>query len=247
MVSYIYILQLHPFLHKHYVSSISWEFTMLTSHFPYGSFWTWNKTCCTPLLCPPMLYSCTSDANHKTVRVFQANYLHTHTHQSCLLGSSTAAILPGLQTSWTTVSKTKDEWIPGIQRGRRVLAVRDIPAVWLVMCARPGKLLASLASPPLVSSWWMAVVLATPPVVTTGTARSKVLLLLPTEVRTWPWGLPQTALGWRKRRQTNRVRFSHTCPQKQTEAEFDLLLPSGNLCNTVHTFSCCMHNWHSFI
>lgn len=61
------------------------------------------------------------------------------------------------------------------------------------MCAKPGKLLASLASPPLVSSWWIAVVLATPPVVTTGTARSRVLLLVPTELRTGPWGFPQTA------------------------------------------------------
>lgn len=164
-----------------------------------------------------MLYSCTSDsANLIAVRFFQANYLHTR-RQSCPLWSSTAAILPGLQTSWTTVSETKDEWTPGIQRGRRVLAVLDIPAVWLVMCANPGKLLASLASPPLVSSWWMAVVLATPPVVTTGTARSRVLLLVPTELRTWPWGLPQTAWGWRRRRQTNSAKFSHLCRQQQTE------------------------------
>lgn len=149
-----------------------------------------------------------------TVGFFQANYLHTHTHrQSWLLRSSSAAILPGLQTSWSTVSQTKDEWTLGIQRGRRVLAVRDIPAVWLVMCAKPGKLLASLASPPLVSSWWMAVVLATPPVVTTGTARSRVLLLVPMELRTWPWGLPQTAWG-RRRSQTNSV--VQSCAQ-QTE------------------------------
>lgn len=87
--------------------------------------------------------------------------------------------------------KTTDKWTPDIHRGRRDLAVRDIPAVWLVMCAKPGKLLASLASPPLVSSWWMAVVFAaTAPVVTMGTARSKVLLLVPTGVRTWPGGFP---------------------------------------------------------
>ena len=114
--------------------------------------------------------------------------------------SSNAVILPGLQMSWTTVSKTKDEWTLAIQRGRRVLAVRHIPVVWLVMCAKPGRLLASLASPPLVSSWWMAVVLATPPVVTTGTARSRVLPLVPTELRTGPWDLVQTTWGWRRRK-----------------------------------------------
>lgn len=115
---------------------------------------------------------------------------------SCLLWSFSAEILPGLQRSWSIVPKTTDKWNPDIHRGRRDLAVRDIPAVWLVMCAKPGKLLASLAKPPLVSSWWMAVVLAaTPPVVTTGTALSKVLLLVPTGVKTWPGGFPQTACG----------------------------------------------------
>lgn len=114
--------------------------------------------------------------------------------QSCLLRSFRAEILSGLQRSWSIVPKTTDKWTLDIHRGRRDLAVRDIPAVWLVMCAKPGKLLASLARPPLVSSWWMAVVLAaTPPVVTTGTARSRVLLLVPTGVRTWPGGFPQTA------------------------------------------------------
>lgn len=39
----------------------------------------------------------------------------------------------------------------------------------------------------------MAVVLATPPVETTGTARSRVLPLGPAELRTGPWGFPQTA------------------------------------------------------
>lgn len=76
----------------------------------------------------------------------------------------------------------------GIQRGRRGLAVRDVPALWVEMCARLGRLLASLASPPLVSSWWMAVVLDSPPVETTGTARIRVLLPVPLELRTWPWG-----------------------------------------------------------
>lgn len=52
------------------------------------------------------------------------------------------------------------------------------------MCAKPGKLLAILANPPLVSSWWMAVVLAAPPEATTGTARSRALLLGPAELRT---------------------------------------------------------------
>lgn len=90
---------------------------------------------------------------------------------------------------------SKDEWRLNIQRGLCVLAARDIPTAWLPMCANPGKLLASLASPPLVRSWWMAVVFITPPVVTTGTARSRVLLLVPVEVRTGPCGLPQIAFG----------------------------------------------------
>lgn len=126
--------------------------------------------------------------------------------QSCLLCCSNAVLLSGLWAFWTIISKTKDEWTLGIQRGRRVLAVRHIPVVWLVMCAKPGKLLASFASPPLVSSWWMAVVLATPPVVTTGTALSKVLPLAPTELRTGPWDLPQIAWKWtdRKRKQQNK-------------------------------------------
>lgn len=115
--------------------------------------------------------------------------------QSSLLWSSTAAIFPGLQRSWSIVPKTMDKWSLDIHRGLRDLAVRDIPAVWLVMCAKPGKLLASLASPPLVSSWCIAVVLATPPAVTTGTARSRVLLLVPTGLRTWPGVFPQTTWG----------------------------------------------------
>lgn len=66
------------------------------------------------------------------------------------------------------------------------MAVRDIPALWLLMCASPGKLLASLANPPLVSSWWMAVVLATAPVETTGTALSTVLPPVQMELKTGP-------------------------------------------------------------
>lgn len=90
---------------------------------------------------------------------------------------------------------SKDERSLNIQRGLCVLAARDIPTAWLLMCANPGKLLASLARPPLVRSWWMAVGFITPPVVTTGTARSRVLLLVPVEVRTGPCGLPQIAFG----------------------------------------------------
>lgn len=73
------------------------------------------------------------------------------------------------------------------QRGRRCLAEeRDVPAAWLETCARPGRLLASLARPPLVRSWWMAVVLLTPvPVETTGTARTRVPLPAPSGPRTW--------------------------------------------------------------
>ncbi len=222
MLSYIYILHLHRFLHKHYVSNISWE---LWPHIPHMALCDHEtKTCCKPLICPLILYSCTSDFNLITVRFFQANYSKHTWRRSCPLRPSSAAIFPGLQTSWSTVSKTKDEWTRGIQRGRRVLAARDIPAVWLVMCAKPGKLLASLASPPLVSSWWMAVVLVTPPVVTTGTARSRVLPLVPTELRTWPWALPQTAWGWKRRKQAKSVSFSLTCAQQQTEEDHFLLL-----------------------
>lgn len=140
-------------------------------------------------ICPLLLYSATPQCDS---RFFQAMY----PQHSCLLWSFSAEILPGLQRSWSIVLKTTDKWTPDIHRGRRDLAVRDIPAVWLVMCAKPGKLLASLASPPLVSSWWMAVVFAaTAPVVTMGTARSKVPLLVPTGARTWPGGFPQTACG----------------------------------------------------
>lgn len=76
--------------------------------------------------------------------------------------------------SYTSILAQRVCWMntAAVQRGRRPLAVRDIPAVWLVMWAKPGKLLASLASPPFVSSWWIALVLAT------GTARSRVLLLV---------------------------------------------------------------------
>lgn len=125
-------------------------------------------------------------------QVFLPGHVFTH---SCLLWSFSAESLAYWDPD-LLFPKTTDNWALDIYRGRRDLAVRDIPAVWLVMCAKPGKLLASLASPPLASSWWMAVVLAaTPPVVTTGTARSRVLLLVPTGVRTWPGGFPQTACG----------------------------------------------------
>lgn len=58
----------------------------------------------------------------------------------------------------------------------------DSPDAWLEICARPGRLLASLARPPLVSSWWMAV--GFPPgvapkeerVVATGMVRTMVLV-----------------------------------------------------------------------
>lgn len=106
--------------------------------------------------------------------------------------SSIAAVL---HTSLIHHLFQKDEWSLNIQRGLCVLADRDIPTAWLLMCANPGKLLASLARPPLVKSWWMAVVFITPPVVTTGTARSRVLLLVPVEDRTGPCGLPQIAFG----------------------------------------------------
>lgn len=138
-------------------------------------------------ICPPLRYNATPQCDG---RFFQAIYPHTAAYS--------AEIPPGLQRSWSIVPKTTDKWTLVTHRGRRDLAVRDIPVVWLVMCAKPGKLLASLASPPLVRSWWMAVVLATPPVVTTGTARSRVLPL-PTVVRTWPGGFPLSACGHKKR------------------------------------------------
>lgn len=102
--------------------------------------------------------------------------------------SATAVFL--VLTDFLNLLRPNAKWI---QRGLCVLAARDIPTVWLPMCANPGKLPASLAKPPLVSSWWMVVVFITPPVVTTGTACSRVLLLVPAELRTWSCGLPQIA------------------------------------------------------
>lgn len=69
----------------------------------------------------------------------------------------------------------------------------DVPVLWLETWASPGRLLASLARPPLVRSWWIAVVLVIPePVVTTGTARTSVPLLELRELNTCPghWGFP---------------------------------------------------------
>ncbi len=62
----------------------------------------------------------------------------------------------------------------------------DVPVLWLEMWASPGRLLASLARPPLVRSWWMAVVLVIPgPVDMTGTVRTSVPM--PPELKTCPW------------------------------------------------------------
>lgn len=209
--------------HKH-VSSISWEFWPYTSHMALSDHENKDMSRASDL----PLWCCTAArlTFFKAVKV-PPGELSTHTSTEL---SSTAAILPGLHRhpDLSCFQNKKDEWTLDVQRGRRVLAVRDIPAVWLVMCAKPGKLLASLASPPLVSSWWMAVVLATPPVVTTGTARSRVLLLVATELRTWPWGLPQTAWGWRRRRQINGVSFSH--------AQFHLSFPLANW-RSLHRFT----------
>lgn len=57
----------------------------------------------------------------------------------------------------------------------------DSPDAWLEIWARPGRLPASLARPPLVSSWWMAVGFPPGPapkedrVVATGMVRTRVL------------------------------------------------------------------------
>lgn len=56
------------------------------------------------------------------------------------------------------------------------------PDAWLEIWARPGRLPASLARPPLVSSWWMAVGFPPGPapkedrVVATGMVRTRVLV-----------------------------------------------------------------------
>lgn len=58
----------------------------------------------------------------------------------------------------------------------------DLPDAWLEIWAKPGRLLANLARPPLVSSWWIAV--GFPPgvapkeerVVATGMVRTMVLV-----------------------------------------------------------------------
>lgn len=76
----------------------------------------------------------------------------------------------------------------------------DVPVLWLETWASPGRLLASLARPPLVRSWWIAVVLVIPePVDTTGTARTSVPLLELRELNTCPghWGFPPDT--WRTR------------------------------------------------
>lgn len=58
----------------------------------------------------------------------------------------------------------------------------DSPDAWLEIWARPGRLPASLARPPLVSSWWMAVGFPPGPapkedrVVATGMVRTRVLV-----------------------------------------------------------------------
>lgn len=103
--TFIFILHLHPFLH--YVSNISWELNFdlmaLSEHE--------NKTCRNATDLP-------SDAVHLHTWLRKPyngqvlpGKLSTHTRRrSCPLRSSTAAILPGLQTSWTSVSKTMDEW-----------------------------------------------------------------------------------------------------------------------------------------
>lgn len=71
----------------------------------------------------------------------------------------------------------------GWPRRVRVIVVGTFrPEAWLEICARPGRLLANLARPPLVSSWWMAV--GFPPgvapkedrVVATGMVRTMVLV-----------------------------------------------------------------------
>ncbi len=62
----------------------------------------------------------------------------------------------------------------------------DVPVLWLETWASPGRLLANLARPPLVRSWWMAVVLVIPgPVDMTGTVRTSVPM--PPELKTCPW------------------------------------------------------------
>lgn len=89
------------------------------------------------------------------------------------------------------------------QRGRLCLVERgvdrDVPALWLATWASPGRLLASLARPPLVRSWWMAVLLVTPePVETTGTARTRVPPAGLSEVKTCPWVWAFPTIVWEK-------------------------------------------------
>lgn len=86
-VIHLYFLHLHQFLHKHYVSSKIWELWTQISHmalFDYEDKKKQNKTCCTPLICPLMLCSCTSDFNLNNSQVLPGKLFYTHFDRAVL-------------------------------------------------------------------------------------------------------------------------------------------------------------------